>query len=386
MRHYLDFAATAALRPPSVGRAVAGFLTECGASPGRGGHSAALEAERTAFRCRHAVARVLGIPGDPGRIAFTFNATHALNTALWGILGPEATVVVSKFDHNSVLRPVHALARERGVEVRMFAGTPEGLVDFDEARRVLEGTDLLVVNAVSNVLGVRLPVQELAAAAHDAGALVLVDAAQSAGHIPCDHASDGADLIAFTGHKGLLGPQGTGGLWVREGVEVRPLLRGGTGGDSLSREMPRAMPDHLEAGTGNAAGFAGLLAACEFLLARGIEQVQRHESTLKASLRNGLSSIPGVHVHSPPAPDGAGVVTITHDRIDPSKLAERLDREFGVLARPGLHCAPEVHRMLGTEATGALRFSLGWCSTPADVDQAIVGVEAITRRRAVRAS
>ena len=345
-----------------------------------------MEAERIAFQCRRAVARLLGIPGDPGRIAFTFNATHALNTALWGLLGPEATVVVSQFDHNSVLRPVHTLACERGVEVRMLAGTPEGLVDLDRARYLLEDADLLVVNAVSNVLGVRLPVRELAEAARDAGALVLVDAAQSAGHLPCDHASDGADLIAFTGHKGLLGPQGTGGLWVREGIEVRPFLQGGTGGDSLSREMPAAMPDRLEAGTGNVAGIAGLHAACEFLLVRGVEGLQRHESTLKARLRNGLSSISGVRVHSPPAPDGAAVVTITHDRIDPSELAERLDREFNVLARPGLHCAPEVHRMLGTEDTGALRFSLGWCSTPADVDQAVVGVEAITRRRAVRAS
>lgn len=295
-------------------------------------------------------------------------------------------MVVSQYDHNAVLRPVHQLARERAVEARMLAGTREGTVDMDEARRLLRGARLLVVNAVSNVLGTRLPLRELAAAAHDAGALVLVDAAQSAGHVPTDHVADGADLIAFTGHKGLLGPQGTGGLWVREGIEVEPFLRGGTGGDSLDREMPAAMPDRLEAGTGNAPGLAGLLAACEFLLERGVDAVHSHEAGLKARLRAGLATIRGVRVLSPAAPDGAAVVTITHDRVDPAVLAERLDRDFGVQARPGLHCAPEAHRILGTDRTGALRFSLGWCSTAEDVDRTLEGVASVTDRMAVRAS
>jgi cysteine desulfurase/selenocysteine lyase len=386
MRHYLDFAATSAVRPPEVVRAVADFLNDCGASPGRGGHSAAIEADRMAFRCRRALMKVLRLPGDPGRIAFTFNATHALNTALWGIVDAGDVVVVTQYDHNSVLRPVHQLARERGVQVRMLSGSADGGVDLDQAREHLQGARLLVVNAVSNVLGVRLPLVALAALAHEAGSLVLVDAAQAAGHVSADLAADGADLIAFTGHKGLLGPQGTGGLWVKEGVDVRPLLRGGTGGDSQNREMPTAMPDHLEAGTGNAPGLAGLLAGCEYLLQRGVDAVHRHESELKAKLRAGLAGIPGVRVHSPPAPDGAGVVTITHQRVDPAALAERLDRDFGVLCRPGLHCAPEVHRFLGTDGTGALRLSVGWCTTEADVERALEGVGAIVSRPAVRAS
>ena len=386
MRHYLDFAATSALRPPAGAEAVAECLNTSGGSAGRGGYSAAIEAGRVAFRCRRAVAKVLGLPGDPGRIAFTFNATHALNTALWGTLDRRDAVVVSQYDHNSVLRPAHRLAQEREVEVRMLSGSPDGAVDLDEARRLLDGARLLVVNAVSNVLGTVLPLRALAAAAHDAGALVLVDAAQSAGHVPSNQVADGADLIAFTGHKGLLGPPGTGGLWVREGVDVRPLLTGGTGGDSLSREMPPAMPDHLEAGTGNAPGLAGLLAGCEYLLDRGVDAVHRAETALKGRLHEGLASIPGVRMRSPLALDGAGVVTMTHDRMDPALLSERLDREFAVQARAGLHCAPEVHRVLGTDDSGALRFSLGWCSTAEDVERAIEGVATITRQAAVRAS
>ena len=173
---------------------------------------------------------------------------------------------------------------------------------------------------------------------------------------------------------------------MREGVDVRPLLAGGTGGDSLDREMPAAMPDHLEAGTGNPAGLAGLLAGCEHLLECGVEAVHHREAALKARLREGLAAIPGVRLHSPPAPDGGGLVTMTHKRSDPALLVERLDREFGVFARSGLHCAPEAHRILGTDATGALRLSVGWCSTEEDVDQAIEGVQAVTRQVTVPVS
>ena len=383
MQYYLDYAATSAVRPPSVIEAVSGFLADCGATPGRAGHLRAVEAGRVAFRCRRTLARLLGLPGDPGRIAFTFNATHALNTAIRGILGPGDIVVTSAYDHNSVLRPVHYLARERGTRVRMLSGTPEGEMDLTEAERLLEGARLLIVNAASNVLGVRLPLEALAERAHAAGALVLVDAAQSAGHLPESPAAAGADIVALTGHKGLLGPQGTGGLWVREGVEVEPLLVGGTGGDSTLRDMPPGMPDHLEAGTANSPGLAGLLAGCEYLIDRGVAEIHAEEKRLKHMLREGLARVPGVRVLSPPAPDGVGVVTITSGEVDPGTLATVLDRGFGVSTRPGLHCAPEVHRLLGTIESGALRFSLGWASTEEDVEQALRGVEEILRRPTV---
>lgn len=374
---YLDYAATSAVRPPGVADAVASYLTTLGATPGRGGHRLAVEAGRITLRCRMALARLFGIPGDPGGIAFMHNATHALNTALWGLLGRGDAVVTTAYDHNAVHRPVHALARERGVELRMISGAPDGSIDLDEAARLLDGAALLVVNAASNVLGTAAPVGALARLAHEAGALVLVDVAQSAGHLPIDVVADGIDLLAFTGHKGLLGPQGIGGLWVHESVELDPLLCGGTGGDSLERAMPDAYPDRLEAGTLNGPGIAGLLAGVEWVLERTPEAIHRHEMGLKDRLREGLLAIPGVRVHSPAAPDGVAVVTITADSVDASTLARRLDLVHGVLTRAGLHCAPEVHRLLGTDRTGAVRLSLGWASTEEDVDRALEAVARI---------
>ncbi|HSW30793.1 MAG TPA: aminotransferase class V-fold PLP-dependent enzyme [Longimicrobiales bacterium] len=383
MSHYLDFAATSAVRPPPVAEAMARFVLECGATPGRGAYGPALEAGRLALRCRRALQRLLGLPGDPGRIAFMQNATHALNTALWGVLGRRDAVVVTAYDHNAVLRPAAFLARERGVEVRMLAGTPDGRLDYEEGERLVRGARLLVVNSVSNVLGHRLPLEELAGLAHAAGALVLVDTAQGAGHLPLDCGVLGADLVAFTGHKGMLGPQGTGGLWVREGVEVEPFLTGGAGGDSTRREMPDAMPDRLEAGTVNAPGLAGLEAGLAYVLQRGVEELHREEARLKSRLRAGLAGMRGVTVLSPEARDGVGIVTLTARTLDPATLAHRLEAEWGVQGRAGLHCAPECHRLLGTVETGALRLSLGWASSEEDVDRALEGIQALTGPRVV---
>ena len=214
--------------------------------------------------------------------------------------------------------------------------------------------------------------------AHEAGALVLVDAAQWGGHFREDLAGHGADLVGFTGHKGLLGPQGIGGLWVREGIDLVPAYSGGTGGNSHLREMPSSMPDRLEAGSSNGPGMAGLLAGIEFLEAEGVDVIHARETGLKARLWQGLEAVPGVEVLSPAGGEGVGIVTIRSSRIDAPLLAQRLDEEYGVLARHGLNCAPEVHKMLGTLGTGTVRLSLGWSSTEEDVDQAIEGIDAIT--------
>ncbi|MBR9991022.1 MAG: aminotransferase class V-fold PLP-dependent enzyme, partial [Gemmatimonadetes bacterium] len=229
----------------------------------------------------------------------------------------------------------------------------------------------------SNVLGTLLDVAHLARLARDAGALSVVDVAQTAGHVPFDAAGAGADMIAFTGHKGMLGPQGIGGLWVRAGLDVEPLLTGGTGGDSMQRTMPDAWPDHLEAGTTNGPAIAGLAAGIRVVLDEGVSTLHARLASLKRELWEGLSGIDGVQVRSPVAVDGVPVITITTNSLDPAALAARLDREHGVLTRPGLHCAPEAHRLLGTDATGALRFSLGWASTEEDVDRALSAVRAV---------
>jgi len=268
----------------------------------------------------------------------------------------------------------------------MLSGSPDGAVDLDEAARLLDGANALVVNAASNVLGTLLPLKALARIAHDAGAVVVADVAQSAGHCGENASTLGADVVAFTGHKGLLGPQGMGGLWVREGVEVDPLLCGGTGGDSSRREMPRAMPDRLEAGTGNSPGMAGMLAACEFIRDEGVDAIHRHEMALKARLLDGFSTIHGLRVLSPAAPGGVPVVSVMADQLDAAAFATRLDREHQIQTRAGLHCAPEVHKLLGTSESGAVRFSLGWASTTEDVDAAVMGVDAVLGRVSVPVS
>jgi cysteine desulfurase / selenocysteine lyase len=363
---YLDFAATSALRPPEVAEAVRAYLSEVGATPGRAGHNRALRAGRIVLRCRRALAAMLAFEGDPARIVFQLNATHALNTALFGLMSPGDVVVRTAYDHNSVRRPVAAL-RERGIEERVVSGRPDGGVDLDEVAALLRqagGTPrLLTLPHVSNVTGVALPVRKITDLAHEAGALVLLDAAQSAGHLPLDVEALGVDLLAFTGHKGLLGPQGVGGLWVREGVDVSPLLFGGTGSDSADAAMPAAYPDHLEAGSQNGPGIAGLLAGVEWLVENGVAEVHSREMALKAELLALLEPLDGIEIRSPAAPDGGAIVLITSPRVGPAEMARRLESEHGIETRAGFHCSPGAHAALGTLETGALRISPGWATS-----------------------
>lgn len=378
---YLDYAATSAIRPPQVIDAIASYLHDVGATPGRSGHARSLQAGRIVLRCRRLLAELLRYEGDPGRITFQLNATHALNVAIFGTVAAGDRVVRTTLDHNSVRRPVAALARI-GVRADVFPVGPSGAADLDQLRRLLNGggepARLLVIPHASNVTGTVLPVAAMADVAHEAGVLVLVDAAQTVGHFPVDVEALGADLLAFSGHKGLAGPQGVGGLWVRDGVEVDPLFHGGTGGDSGPEVMPDAYPDHLEAGTQNAPGIAGLAAAVEWVLGLGVERRRAAEQALKARLLEGLREIEGIRILSAEGPDSLGIVTFVSDACDPGGLSRRLDREYGIAVRAGLHCAPDVHELLGTTATGAVRLSIGWATTEREIDRAVEAIRRIT--------
>jgi selenocysteine lyase/cysteine desulfurase len=377
---YLDYAATAAVRPPSVIRAITGYLESNGATPGRGGHRLAVAADRIALACRQSLARLLDIPGDPGRIAFFFNATYAINAAISGVVNRGERIVTTALDHNAVLRPARALAESRGADVIVVDADTNGVLDDVAFDRALDGARLVVINAVSNVLGTAFDVESMTKRAHAAGALVLVDAAQAAGEVPVSVREWDADMVAFTGHKGLLGPHGTGALWVRDGVDVRAFASGGTGGDSTDVAMPAAYPDHLEAGSQNGAGIAGLHAGASWLLEADVTVVCERTHALARILRDGLDALDGVHVLSPERAV-APIVTCVAESVDPATIAARLDAEFGVLVRAGLHCAPEAHRILGTLQTGAVRFSAGWATTREDIDHAIMAMDVITGPR-----
>jgi len=377
---YLDNAATSWPKPPEVLRAMADFLERAGGNPGRSGHRLSVEAGRIVYGAREALADLFNAP-DPLRIIFTPNGTTALNLALRGLLRPGDRVVCSGIEHNSVMRPLRALERQ-GVRLTVVPCAPDGTLDLSELScAVVPGTRLIVLNHAGNVMGSILPVAGAAPVAHAAGALLLVDAAQTAGSLPIDVQADGIDLLAFTGHKGLLGPPGTGGLVIGEGVDVgelEPLVRGGTGSYSEHQEQPADLPDRYESGTPNGVGIAGLAAAVRFVMERGIEAIRQHEMALASALIDGLSDIPRVTVYGPrDTTERTAVVSFTVAGRRVSEIGLRLEDEFGVLCRVGLHCAPAAHRTIGTFPEGTVRLVPGVFTMMDDVRAALRAVRKI---------
>ena len=372
---YLDNAATSFPKPPAVAESIVDFLEHSAGNPGRSGHALAMAAQTVVAATRRQLASLFGVP-DPSRIVFALNATDALNTALWGLLRPGDRVVTTSIEHNAVARPLHALA-ERGVEVTRVACAPDGTLDLDDLDRALRSgpVRLVAMCHASNVCGTILPVREAAQRTHEHGALFLLDAAQTAGVLSIDVREMGIDLLAVPGHKALLGPTGTGGLYVAPGVRLSPLRQGGTGTRSEDERQPEELPEALEAGTVNTVGIAGLGAALRYLGERGLPAIRAHEVALTTRLIDGLRDVPGVRVHgSGDAGRQVGVVSLSVEGWEPVDLAAVLDSSFGIAVRAGLHCAPLAHRTLGTFPRGTVRLSPGCFTTDEDVDQALAAL------------
>ena len=375
---YLDNAATSFPKPPQVSEAIADLLAHRAGNPGRSGHGLAVAAQAVVADTRRQLASFFGAR-DPSRVVFALNATDALNTALWGLLRPGDRVVTTSVEHNAMVRPLSALA-ERGVAVERVPCAPDGTLDLDDLARALEAapTRAVAMTHASNVCGTILPVQDAARLAHRHGAVLLVDAAQTAGVLPIDVVEMGIDLLAFPGHKGLLGPTGTGGLYVSPEVRLAPLRQGGTGTRSEEERQPEELPEALEAGTVNTVGIAGLGAALRVLQGLGLAHVQAHEAALATRLLAGLRDIPGVRVHGTGDPRRqVAVVSITVDGWEPVDLGAALDSTFGIAVRPGLHCAPIAHRTLGTFPHGTVRLSPGISTTEEEIDQALAALRGL---------
>jgi cysteine desulfurase family protein len=376
---YLDNAATTYPKPEEVYREIDRFMREVGGSAGRSGHWRALETGRMVYAARASIARLFNV-GDPLRIVFTKNATEAINAAIWGILKPGDHVVTTSIEHNSVMRPLEA-AREVGISYTVAQCRPDATLDpsrVDEA--ILPETALVIINHASNVTGTILPVGDIAELARSRGVRLMVDAAQTAGRMPIDVEANGIDLLAFTGHKELFGPQGIGGLYVREGLEIEPIIYGGTGSRSSSLEQPLEMPDRCESGTLNAPGIAGLAAGIEFVESTGVETIMRHERGLVGRMLEGLARMRGTRILGPQGPEGrVGIVALTFDSQTPPSAAEILDRRYGISCRAGLHCAPMAHRTIGTFDSGALRIGFSHMNTPDQVDYLLECLEEMTR-------
>jgi cysteine desulfurase/selenocysteine lyase len=375
---YLDNAATSFPKAPGVIEAMGAFLATTAGNPGRSGHALALGAQAVVTATRRGLATLLGAP-DPSRVVFTANATDALNVALWGLLVAGDRVITTSVEHNAVARPLVALG-DAGVQVTRVTCAPDGTLDPGDLERALRAgpARLVVLTHASNVTGTILPVAEAARLAHEHGALVLVDAAQTAGVLPLDVVAMGLDLVALPGHKGLLGPTGTGGLYVGPGIRLRPLRQGGTGTRSEEERQPEELPEALEAGTLNTVGIAGLGSALEYLAERGVAAIRAHEQALTGRLLDGLRAIPGVTVHGTgDAERQVATVSITLVGWEPVDLGAALDGSFGIAVRAGLQCAPLAHRTAGTWPRGTVRLSPGAFTTDDDIDQALRALRAL---------
>ncbi len=363
-----------------MGEAVFSAILRAG-NPGRSGHIFSLRSSRDLFTARERLAELFGAR-DSSRFVFTGNATIALNQAVKGILRPGDHVVTTSVEHNSMMRPLRRMA-EAGVAVSVVRAGGDGIVDAGAVlAAVRKETRLVAMVHASNVSGSLQPVGEIAAAARGRGIFTLVDAAQTAGSVPIDLSILPVDLLAASGHKGLLGPQGTGFLYVREGVPLVPLIEGGTGSRSEDDHQPDFYPDALESGTQNSVGIAGLAVSLSWILRRGVERIRRGEMEAMERLLEGIAKIPRVTVFGPKDPaKTASVLSFVVEGMDPAETGSRLERRFGIMVRAGLHCSPNSHRTIGTFPEGTVRISPGPFTRGGEISRFLSALRSICSSR-----
>lgn len=372
---YLDNAATTLHKPKGVAEAMTAALTTLGNS-GRGAHEATLDASRTIYGTREKLAKLFHI-SDPMRIAFTCNATESLNTAIHGLFQTGDHVITTMCEHNSVLRPLYRLEDAKEISLSIVPANQKGILAYEQLPQLLrKETKAIVVTHASNLTGNVTDLKKISAFAKEHGLLLIVDASQSAGCIPIDVEDVGIDVLCFTGHKGLMGPQGTGGIYVREGVEIRPLKVGGSGVHSYDREHPNEMPTALEAGTLNGTGIAGLSAALDFLLETGVEAIHEKEMALAKRFYEGIKDLREITVYGDwEEGERAAIVSLNLGMEDSAQVSDWLWEDYGIAVRAGAHCAPLMHKALGTEKQGAVRFSFSYFNTEEEVDTAITALK-----------
>ncbi|MCE5172480.1 aminotransferase class V-fold PLP-dependent enzyme [Paenibacillus profundus] len=373
---YFDHAATSWPKPQAVAEAVQASMLEEGANPGRGGHVMANRAGKRLLRARMALAELFHV-SNPIDIAFTYNTTMALNMAIHGYVRPGDHVVATAVEHNSVRRPLEVLRRKHGVLVTYVDTDTQGHLHVKQLEQAMTArTRLVICNHSSNLFGSIIPVEEISVICHRHGAKLLVDAAQSAGLLPIQVEQMGIDMLAFPGHKGLLGPQGTGGLYLHPDIDIEPLIQGGTGSHSEEVTQPLTRPDRYEAGTPNTAGIAGLEAGVKYVLNESVEKIYTKEWNLSQRIMETLLSLDGIRVLGPElGRPRTGIVSFVSEQADSAAIAHRLDREFGIAVRAGYHCTPLAHGVAGTLGQGAVRISAGWNTSEDDVDRLLEAVQ-----------
>ncbi|MCX5707920.1 MAG: aminotransferase class V-fold PLP-dependent enzyme [Candidatus Omnitrophica bacterium] len=379
---YFDNAASSWPKPEVVYQAMDDFMRNIGGNPGRSGHRVSIAAARIIFEARESLAGLFGL-ADSSRIIFTANATEALNLAIKGALKKGGQVITSGFEHNSVMRPLRFLEQESKVQITSIGPSQDEMVDLRLLEKAITAQTKLIVSVHgSNVTGDIAPIEKISAIAKKHKIPFLVDASQTAGCMPIDLSRLEIDMLAFTGHKALLGPQGTGGLYIKEGIELAALKQGGTGSSSESERQPDFLPDKYESGTPNTVGIAGLGAGVKYILKTGIQEVWKKKKHLRAYLLKSLGSIDRIKIYGNLQPEGLAVVSFNLGDLSPSEIARQLSEKFAIMTRPGLHCSPLAHRTINTFPKGTLRASLSNFNTSQEIDHFIKCLKKIARNPA----